>query len=60
MRTWIERFAENGQSLRVQFEIGKLSGKKRVCDGRSDYALVSPVTGRGVAIPDDVIVKCAV
>jgi acyl-CoA thioester hydrolase/thioesterase-3 len=60
VRTWIERFAENGQGLRVQFEIEKLSGKKRVCDGHSDYTLVSLATGRGVPIPGDVMDKYAI
>ncbi|MDR0901231.1 MAG: acyl-CoA thioesterase [Opitutaceae bacterium] len=55
VRTWIERFAENGQGLRVRFEIEKVTGKKRVCDGHSDYTLVSLATGRGVPIPGDIL-----
>jgi acyl-CoA thioester hydrolase/thioesterase-3 len=55
VRTWIGRFAENGQGLRVRFELEKLPGKKRVCDGRGDYVPVSPATGRGVAIPDEIL-----
>ncbi len=60
VRTWIESFAEDGRSLRVRFEIEKLPGKKRVCDGHSDYTLVSLATGRGVPIPADVLDKYSV
>jgi acyl-CoA thioester hydrolase/thioesterase-3 len=57
VRTWVDRIAENGQGLRVQFELEKLPAKKRVCDGHSDYTLVSLATGRGMAIPDEILSK---
>lgn len=60
VRTWVDRIAENGQGLRVQFELEKLPNKKRVCDGHSDYTLVSLATGRGMVIPDEILSKYTV
>lgn len=51
VRTWIESFTETG--CRVAYEIDKLPTAKRVCDGHSDYVLVTLANGRATPIPDD-------
>jgi acyl-CoA thioester hydrolase/thioesterase-3 len=52
VRCWIDQFTESG--CRLRFEIDKLPGGKRVCDGTSDYTLVTLATGRATPLPEDV------
>ena len=58
VRTWIEAFTEMG--CRVSFEIDKLPGSKRSCDGHCDYTLVELASGRGTPLPADVKVKYSI
>jgi YbgC/YbaW family acyl-CoA thioester hydrolase len=58
VRTWIEAFTEMG--CRVSFEIDKLPGGKRSCDGHCDYTLVELASGRGTPLPPDVKVKYSI
>ncbi len=58
VRTWIERFTEMG--CRVAFEIEKLPGGKRVCDGHCDYSLVTLATGRATPLPEDIRAKYSI
>jgi acyl-CoA thioester hydrolase/thioesterase-3 len=58
VRTWIERFTETGCS--VSFEIDRIPGGKRVCDGRCDYTLVTLATGRAAELPEDVRTKYSI
>jgi len=55
VRTWIAEMFNDG--VRVGFEIERADNKKRVCDGATDYTLVSLQTGRATPIPDDVRAK---
>jgi acyl-CoA thioester hydrolase/thioesterase-3 len=52
VRTWIDRFTPTG--CRVMFEIDRIPGGKRACDGHCDYILVTLATGRATELPDDV------
>lgn len=58
VRTWIEHFTETG--CRVAFEIEKLPGGKRVCEGSCDYSLVTLTTGRATALPDEIRAKYSI
>ncbi len=58
VRTWIEAFFEDG--VRVGFEIERADNRKRVCDGHSDYTLVTLADGRAAVIPAEVKAKYGV
>lgn len=58
VRTWIVSIGEMG--CRVAFEIDKLPGGKRVCDGHCDYTLVTLASGRGTPLPEDVRAKYSI
>ena len=58
VRTWVESIGESG--CRVAFEIEKLPGGKRVCDGACGYSLVTLATGRATALPEDVRAKYSI
>lgn len=56
--TWIEDLA--GDSVRVDFEIRRLTDRKICCDGHCHYTLVNVATGRGETIPDWIAEKYAI
>ena len=58
VRCWIVHFTETG--CRVAFEIEKLPTGKRVCEGHTDYVLVTLATGRATPIPEDVRAKYSI
>lgn len=58
VRCWIEHFTETG--CRVCFEIDKLPSRKRVCEGHTDYTLVTLDNGRATPIPADVRERYAI
>ncbi len=58
VRTWIAEMVTDG--VRVGFEIERADNKKRVCDGTTDYTLVSLQSGRATPIPDDIRAKYAI
>lgn len=58
VRTWIDSFTATG--CRVSFEIDRVPGGKRVCDGQCDYTLVTLATGRATELPDDVKAKYSI
>jgi acyl-CoA thioester hydrolase/thioesterase-3 len=58
VRTWIESFTATG--CRVGFEIDRLPGSKRACDGHCDYTLVTLANGRATELPDDVKAKYSI
>jgi acyl-CoA thioester hydrolase/thioesterase-3 len=58
VRTWIDHFTETG--CRVHFEIDRIPGGKRVCDGHCDYTLVTLATGRATVLPEDVKAKYSI
>lgn len=58
VRCWIETFYEDG--VRLQFEIEKISTKKRVFDGYCDYTLVNLATGRAQLIDEDIKQKYSI
>lgn len=58
VRTWVE--AMLAESVRVQFEIIKLSRGKLACDGYFDYTLVRIETGRAEPIPEWIAAKYAI
>jgi acyl-CoA thioester hydrolase/thioesterase-3 len=58
VRCWIESFTETG--CRVCFEIDKLPLRKRVCEGHTDYTLVTLENGRATPLPADVCEKYSI
>ena len=44
----------------VAFEIEKIPTGKRVCDGYSDYSLVSLANGRATPLPEDIKAKYSI
>ena len=58
VRTWIAHFTENG--CRVGFEIDKLPARKRVCEGHTDYILVTLATGRATPLSEEFRAKYSI
>ena len=58
VRCWIENFTLIG--LRVRFEIDRLAGTQRCCDGWFDYVMVSLETARPVRIPEWIRAKYSI
>ncbi len=56
--TWIETLGETG--VKVGFLICNIATQKTVCDGVTDYTLVSLATRRAVSLPADVRAKYGV
>ena len=55
VRTWIAEIFDD--AVRVGFEIDRLDNRKRVCEGQTDYTLVTLADGRATPIPAHVRVK---
>jgi YbgC/YbaW family acyl-CoA thioester hydrolase len=58
VRTWISEISVDG--VRVGFEIERFDSRKRVCDGHTDYTLVTLADGRATPIPAAVRAKYGV
>ena len=59
-RAVIESTGEVEHGCRVAFEIEKHPTGKRVCEGHTDYVLVTLATGRATPLPEDVKAKYSI
>jgi thioesterase III len=58
VRTWITEISTDG--VRVGFEIERFGSRKRVCDGHTDYTLVTLADGRATPISAEIRAKYGV